>query len=75
MVQGVTEHAFFLKELHHARAIRQRLLENIELAVEHNSTEMMAQLCHCVVVGGGPTGTRRGNFYKKFHPCTTRTAQ
>ncbi|EQC30560.1 hypothetical protein SDRG_11619 [Saprolegnia diclina VS20] len=31
---GVDEHAFFLKEVHHARAIRKRILENFELATQ-----------------------------------------
>ncbi|OQR90606.1 NADH-ubiquinone oxidoreductase [Achlya hypogyna] len=54
---GVEEHAFFLKEVHHARAIRQRILENFELATQPGVTEaVQRQLLHFIVVGGGPTG-------------------
>lgn len=54
---GVEEHAFFLKEVHHARAIRNRILENFELATQPGvSKDEKKQLLHFVVVGGGPTG-------------------
>lgn len=54
---GVEEHAFFLKEVHHARAIRNRILENFELATQPGvSKAEKQQLLHFVVVGGGPTG-------------------
>ncbi|DBA01620.1 TPA: hypothetical protein N0F65_011376 [Lagenidium giganteum] len=54
---GVEEHAMFLKEIHHARAIRQRILENFELATQSGvSSAEKRQLLHFVVVGGGPTG-------------------
>lgn len=54
---GVEEHAFFLKEIPHARAIRNRILTNFELAVSDGvSTEEKKKLLHFVVVGGGPTG-------------------
>ncbi|OQR89650.1 NADH-ubiquinone oxidoreductase, partial [Thraustotheca clavata] len=54
---GVEEHAFFLKEVHHARAIRTRILENFELATQPGVPEdVQRQLLHFVVVGGGPTG-------------------
>lgn len=54
---GVEEHAFFLKEIHHARAIRNRILENFELATQPGVTSAeKRQLLHFVVVGGGPTG-------------------
>ncbi|TMW69579.1 hypothetical protein Poli38472_001735 [Pythium oligandrum] len=54
---GVEEHAFFLKEVHHARAIRNRILENFEMATQPEvSSEEKRQLLHFVVVGGGPTG-------------------
>lgn len=54
---GVEEHAFFLKEVHHARAIRNKILENFEMATQPGvSAEEKKQLLHFVVVGGGPTG-------------------
>nr|CCA26778.1 NADHubiquinone oxidoreductase putative [Albugo laibachii Nc14] len=54
---GVERHAFFLKELHHARAIRTRILENFELSTQAGiSEEEKRRLLHFVVVGGGPTG-------------------
>lgn len=54
---GVEEHAFFLKEIPHARAIRNRILTNFELAVSDGvSAEEKKKLLHFVVVGGGPTG-------------------
>ncbi|RHY92314.1 hypothetical protein DYB35_000917 [Aphanomyces astaci] len=54
---GVTEHAFFLKEVHHAREIRRRILENFELATQPGVSEAtQRQLLHFIVVGGGPTG-------------------
>jgi NADH:ubiquinone reductase (non-electrogenic) len=54
---GVEEHAFFLKEVAHARAIRNRILENFELATQPGVTAAeKRQLLHFVVVGGGPTG-------------------
>ncbi|RHY65656.1 hypothetical protein DYB30_007853 [Aphanomyces astaci] len=54
---GVTEDAFFLKEVHHAREIRRRILENFELATQPGVSEAtQRQLLHFIVVGGGPTG-------------------
>lgn len=54
---GVEKHAFFLKELHHARKIRNRVLENFEAATQPGVTpEEKKSLLHFVVVGGGPTG-------------------
>ncbi|KAG7385543.1 Internal alternative NAD(P)H-ubiquinone oxidoreductase A1, mitochondrial [Phytophthora pseudosyringae] len=54
---GVEEHAFFLKEIHHAQKIRNRILENFEVATQPGVTpEEKTRLLHFVVVGGGPTG-------------------
>ncbi|GMF21999.1 unnamed protein product [Phytophthora lilii] len=54
---GVEEHAFFLKEVHHAQKIRNRILENFEVATQPGVTpEEKERLLHFVVVGGGPTG-------------------
>jgi len=56
-VPGVAEHAMFLKELSHARAIRQRIIECFERASTPMQTESeRRRLLHFVVVGGGPTG-------------------
>ncbi|XP_041347416.1 internal alternative NAD(P)H-ubiquinone oxidoreductase A1, mitochondrial-like [Gigantopelta aegis] len=60
-VPGVSEHAFFLKEVADARRIRNRLLHNIELAVQPRIEESEAnRLLHIVIVGGGPTGIEFG---------------
>ncbi|XP_063962248.1 uncharacterized protein LOC129257715 [Lytechinus pictus] len=56
-VPGVSEHAFFLKEVADARAIRNCILSNFELALHPNMTEQdKRRLLHIVIVGGGPTG-------------------
>ncbi|XP_022235771.1 internal alternative NAD(P)H-ubiquinone oxidoreductase A1, mitochondrial-like [Limulus polyphemus] len=60
-VRGVNEHAFFLKELSHARQIRNRILSNFELAVQPEiDEEEQKRLLHTVIVGGGPTGVEFG---------------
>lgn len=54
---GVKEHAHFLKDVREARAIRYRLLQNLELASEPGiSAAEKARLLSMRVVGGGPTG-------------------
>lgn len=54
---GVHEYAFFLKEIIHARQIRNRIVENFEMATQGGiSSKEKKQLLHFVVVGGGPTG-------------------
>jgi NADH:quinone reductase (non-electrogenic) len=56
-IQGVEEHALFLKELKDARAIRGRIIDNFERASAPNiPEEERKRLLHFVVVGGGPTG-------------------
>ncbi|KAG4923632.1 Internal alternative NAD(P)H-ubiquinone oxidoreductase A1, mitochondrial [Glycine soja] len=56
-IQGVKEHAIFLREVHHAQEIRRKLLLNLMLSdVPGISEEEKQRLLHCVVVGGGPTG-------------------
>lgn len=57
-VPGVlnNNHVFFLKQLEHARAIRNRLLECFERASTPNiSSEEKDRLLTFMVVGGGPT--------------------
>jgi NADH dehydrogenase FAD-containing subunit len=54
---GVREHAFFLKDVGDARAIRNRLLACFEGAALPTATDAMRrQLLSFAVVGGGPTG-------------------
>ncbi|GMK59293.1 hypothetical protein CspeluHIS016_0703080 [Cutaneotrichosporon spelunceum] len=54
---GVIEHAHFLKDVREARAIRYRLLQNLEIATEpHITPEEKKRLLSVRVVGGGPTG-------------------
>lgn len=56
-IQGVKEHAIFLREVHHAQEIRRKLLLNLMLSdVPGISEAEKSRLLHCVVVGGGPTG-------------------
>lgn len=52
-IPGVKEHAMFLKEINHARAIRRRILECFEFASEPNvsATEQADRLHFCIVVG------------------------
>ncbi|KAK7088099.1 probable NADH dehydrogenase [Littorina saxatilis] len=60
-VPGVEEHAFFLKEIHDARRIRNRILSNFELALQPGiDKEEAERLLHVVIVGGGPTGVEFG---------------
>ncbi|XP_033628065.1 internal alternative NAD(P)H-ubiquinone oxidoreductase A1, mitochondrial-like [Asterias rubens] len=60
-VPGVSEHAFFLKEVQDARAIRNRILNNFELALHPSiSKEERRRLLHIIIVGGGPTGVEFG---------------
>lgn len=56
-INGVKEHAIFLREVHHAQEIRRRLLLNLMLSdVPGISEDEKKRLLHCVVIGGGPTG-------------------
>lgn len=56
-IPGVREHAFFLKELSDARAIRQKIIENFERAATPGiAADERKRLMHFLVVGGGPTG-------------------
>ncbi len=60
-IPGVSEHAFFLKEVQDARAIRNRILNNFELALHPSiSQEERRRLLHIIIVGGGPTGVEFG---------------
>jgi NADH:ubiquinone reductase (non-electrogenic) len=56
-VPGVAEHAMFLKELHDARELRQRIIRRFEQAnLPGVSAEERKRLLHFIVCGGGPTG-------------------
>ncbi|GAB6030201.1 hypothetical protein CHUAL_005877 [Chamberlinius hualienensis] len=60
-VPGVQQHAFFLKEVSDAQKIRDRILDNFELALREGASEdEMQRLLHTVIVGGGPTGVEFG---------------
>lgn len=56
-VEGVKEHACFLRDVGDARTIRQRVLQAFErAALPTTSDGERAKLLHFAVVGGGPTG-------------------
>jgi NADH:ubiquinone reductase (non-electrogenic) len=58
-IKGIDKYAMFLKEVEHGRAVRQKLLNNIEeaeVALAAGDLERTKRLLHVVVVGGGPTG-------------------
>jgi len=56
-IQGVKDHACFLKEVGDAVKIRNRLMDCVESALMTGlSQEEVDRLLHYVVVGGGPTG-------------------
>eukprot|EP01112_Ceratiomyxa_fruticulosa_P023714 TRINITY_DN9197_c0_g1_i1.p1 TRINITY_DN9197_c0_g1~~TRINITY_DN9197_c0_g1_i1.p1 ORF type:complete len:483 (+),score=85.11 TRINITY_DN9197_c0_g1_i1:207-1655(+) len=56
-IPGVKEHAYFLKELNHARLIRQRIIQLFELASVPDITPIeRRQLLNILVVGAGATG-------------------
>ena len=53
---GTTPHVYFLKQLSHARAIRNRLIECFERASSPGASEAeKRQLLTFIIVGGGPT--------------------
>jgi NADH dehydrogenase len=55
-IEGVTRHAFGLKSIEDAAAIRTHLLKMFELAVNEKDPDKCKALLTFVVVGGGPTG-------------------
>jgi len=58
-IPGIDKYAMFLKEVEHGRAVREKLLTNIEkadVAFAAGNLEEMKKLLSVVVVGGGPTG-------------------
>jgi len=60
-VPGVEEHAYFLKDISHAKAIQRQLAINLEIAAgEQISEAEKRQRLHVIIVGGGPTGIEFG---------------
>lgn len=56
-IEGVREHAFFLRDVSDARKIRHKALQNFEKAALPTTTdEERKKLLHFAIVGGGPTG-------------------
>ena len=56
-IEGVRQHAFFLKDVGDARRVRKRILECFEIASLPTTTDAFRkQLLTFAVVGGGPTG-------------------
>ena len=56
-IEGVTEHACFLRDIGDARIIRLKILEAFEKAsLPTTGDEERKRLLHFAVVGGGPTG-------------------
>jgi NADH:ubiquinone reductase (non-electrogenic) len=56
-VPGVVEYALFLKELHDARELRQRIITCFEQAnLPGIDAQERLRLVHFVICGGGPTG-------------------
>lgn len=56
-VPGVAGRALFLKELHDARELRQRIISRFEQAnLPGISAEERQRLLHFIICGGGPTG-------------------
>ena len=56
-IEGVHEHAYFLKDISDAKKIRGRVIECFERASQPGVSEKEKwNLLHFAVVGGGPTG-------------------
>lgn len=54
---GVDEHAFMVKKVSDANAIRDKINQNLEIAsLPCTTDEQQRQLLHIAIVGGGPTG-------------------
>ncbi|OTA60769.1 FAD/NAD(P)-binding domain-containing protein [Hypoxylon sp. EC38] len=56
-IEGVREHANFLRDVGDARKIRMKVLQNFEkAALPITTNEERKKLLHFAIVGGGPTG-------------------
>lgn len=74
-VPGVADHALFLKELHDAHAVRQRIILCFERAnLPSVSPDERRRLLHFVVCGGGPTGVEFAAELHDFLMEDLRTA-
>ena len=64
-IPGVSEHALFLREIHHARKIRKRIIECLEIASHPDATESeIKSILHFCIVGAGATGVEfAGELY------------
>ncbi|KAI9049014.1 hypothetical protein LZ554_006863 [Drepanopeziza brunnea f. sp. 'monogermtubi'] len=66
-IQGVKEHACFLKEIGDAQTIRKKIMDCVESATFKGQTpEEVERLLHMVVVGGGPTGVEFAGELQDF---------
>ncbi len=54
--RGVVQHAFFMRELGDAAAVRNQIIDCFEHAARDNVSARRRELLRFVVVGGGPTG-------------------
>lgn len=74
-IEGVLEHATFLKSIGHAQHIRRRIIMCLERASEPYTTdEQRDKLLSFVVVGGGPTGVEfAGELYDFIHQDGVRS--
>ena len=53
---GVDSHAFFMRELGDAVAVRNQVIDCFERAAASNSVSLQQELLRFVIIGGGPTG-------------------
>lgn len=65
---GVEEHAYFMREIHHAREVRKAVLDSMNEALALDATDegQRKKLLHTVVVGGGPTGVEFAGDMRDF---------
>ncbi|RCI11237.1 hypothetical protein L249_7246 [Ophiocordyceps polyrhachis-furcata BCC 54312] len=73
-IEGVREHACFLRDIGDARVIRQRVLAVFEKAALPSTTDAeRRKLLHFAVVGGGPTGIEfAGELHDLVHEDMSR---
>ena len=56
-IPGISEHAYYLKDVDHAQLIRKNIIDSFETALcPGQPEEEVRRLLSFVVVGGGPTG-------------------